>query len=145
MQNNTKIYQENTFHFGVDSLSCCLQKFTEKKKGRVWTMTPMKWFLTYLKQYRPRIIFGLVLVTAMAALAIVSPNISGEIVPSHSCQTFSGIVIADSWSGFHAYARGVFWPLMLLSVLDFTAKGWKISGHLIETEESESYNKDCKW
>lgn len=43
-------------------------------------MTPMKWFLTYLKQYRPRIIFGLVLVTAMAALAIVSPNISGEIV-----------------------------------------------------------------
>lgn len=40
----------------------------------------MKWFLTYLKQYRPRIIFGLVLVTAMAALAIVSPNISGEIV-----------------------------------------------------------------
>ena len=43
-------------------------------------MTPMKWFLTYLKQYRPRIIFGLVLVTVMAALAIVSPNISGEIV-----------------------------------------------------------------
>lgn len=43
-------------------------------------MTPMKWFSTYLKEYRLRIIFGLVLVTVMAALAIVNPRISGDIV-----------------------------------------------------------------
>lgn len=43
-------------------------------------MTPMKWFYSFLKEYRVRIIFGFVLVTVMAALAIIGPRISGEIV-----------------------------------------------------------------
>ena len=43
-------------------------------------MTPMKWFYSFLKEYRPRIILGFALVTVMAALAIVSPRISGMIV-----------------------------------------------------------------
>lgn len=43
-------------------------------------MTPMKWFCSFLKEYRPRIILGFLLVTVMAALAIISPRISGLIV-----------------------------------------------------------------
>ena len=43
-------------------------------------MTPMKWFYSFLKEYRPRIILGFLLVTVMAALAIISPRISGLIV-----------------------------------------------------------------
>ena len=40
----------------------------------------MKWFCSFLKEYRPRIILGFLLVTVMAALAIISPRISGLIV-----------------------------------------------------------------
>lgn len=42
-------------------------------------MTPMKWFYSFLKEYRPRIILGLILVTVMAGAALVSPAISGQI------------------------------------------------------------------
>ena len=35
-------------------------------------MTPMKWFYSFIKPYRPRIFLGLVLVTFLAALAIMA-------------------------------------------------------------------------
>lgn len=43
-------------------------------------MTPMKWFLTFLKKYRWLIVFGLFLTTILSILAIVNPYISGLIV-----------------------------------------------------------------
>ncbi|MDO4285805.1 MAG: ABC transporter ATP-binding protein [Eubacteriales bacterium] len=43
-------------------------------------MTPMKWFYSFLKPYRPRILLGLILVTFLAALAIVNPIVSGMVV-----------------------------------------------------------------
>ncbi len=43
-------------------------------------MTPIKWFLTFLKKYRNLIIIGLILTTAIAALSIVNPYISGIII-----------------------------------------------------------------
>lgn len=43
-------------------------------------MTPMKWFYTFLKKYRLKIVLGLVLITAISALAFVGPYISGRIV-----------------------------------------------------------------
>lgn len=42
-------------------------------------MTPMKWFYSFLKEYRPRIILGLFMVAVMAGAALVSPAISGQI------------------------------------------------------------------
>ena len=41
-------------------------------------MTPMKWFYSFLKEYRPRIILGLFMVAVMAGAALVSPAISGH-------------------------------------------------------------------
>ncbi len=43
-------------------------------------MTPIKWFLTFLKKYRNLIFIGLVLTTVIAALSIVNPYISGIII-----------------------------------------------------------------
>lgn len=43
-------------------------------------MTAMQWFFTFLKKYRPKIIFALVLVTITSSIAIVNPHISGIIV-----------------------------------------------------------------
>ena len=43
-------------------------------------MTPMKWFYSFIKPYRPRIFLGLVLVTFLAALAIINPVVSGHVV-----------------------------------------------------------------
>ncbi len=43
-------------------------------------MTAMQWFFTFLKKYRPKLIFGLVLVTITSSIAIVNPHISGIIV-----------------------------------------------------------------
>lgn len=43
-------------------------------------MTPMKWFYSFIKPYRPRILLGLILVTILAALAIINPYVSGLIV-----------------------------------------------------------------
>lgn len=43
-------------------------------------MTAMKWFLTFLKKYRGRIVLGLFMATIIVALNIVSPYISGIIV-----------------------------------------------------------------
>ncbi|MDY2939002.1 MAG: ABC transporter ATP-binding protein [Fusicatenibacter sp.] len=43
-------------------------------------MTPMKWFCSFLKKYRKRMIAGLILTTAMASLAIIAPQVSGRIV-----------------------------------------------------------------
>ena len=43
-------------------------------------MTPMKWFYSFLKKYRGLICLGLVMTTAIAALSIVNPYISGVIV-----------------------------------------------------------------
>lgn len=43
-------------------------------------MTPLKWFLGFLKKYRLAIVMGLVLMTIIVACAIVNPYISGMIV-----------------------------------------------------------------
>lgn len=43
-------------------------------------MTPMKWFLTFLKKYRGLMILGIVLTTFVSMLSIVNPYLSGQIV-----------------------------------------------------------------
>ena len=43
-------------------------------------MTPMKWFLTFLKKYRKRMALGILLTIIITALNIVNPYISGVIV-----------------------------------------------------------------
>lgn len=43
-------------------------------------MTPMKWFYSFLKKYRWRMISGMILVTILAAAALASPYISKIIV-----------------------------------------------------------------
>lgn len=43
-------------------------------------MTPMKWFLSFLKKYRKNMILGLLLTVFITALNIVNPYISGMIV-----------------------------------------------------------------
>ena len=43
-------------------------------------MTAMKWFYGFLKKYRLRMFFGMVLVTILAAAALASPYISKIIV-----------------------------------------------------------------
>lgn len=43
-------------------------------------MTPMKWFYSFLKKYRGLMFLGIALTTAISALAIVNPYISGVIV-----------------------------------------------------------------
>lgn len=43
-------------------------------------MTPMKWFYSFLKKYRWRMITGMILVTILAATALASPYISKIIV-----------------------------------------------------------------
>lgn len=43
-------------------------------------MTPMKWFFSFLKKYRTRLIIALLLVTIASSLTIINPYISGIIV-----------------------------------------------------------------
>ena len=43
-------------------------------------MTPMRWFYSFVKQYRKRIFCGLLLTTIVALLAAVTPYLSGQIV-----------------------------------------------------------------
>ncbi len=43
-------------------------------------MTPVKWFFSFLKKYRVKMILGLIMTTGIAMLTIVSPYISGVIV-----------------------------------------------------------------
>lgn len=42
--------------------------------------TPIRWFLSFLKKYRFRMIFGLCLVTVTSLLLLINPKISGMIV-----------------------------------------------------------------
>ena len=43
-------------------------------------MTPYKWFFSFLKKYRKRMLFGIFLTTVIAVLSTVNPYISGIIV-----------------------------------------------------------------
>ncbi|MGF7143301.1 ATP-binding cassette subfamily B protein [Anaerotaenia torta] len=43
-------------------------------------MTAMQWFFSFLKRYRVRLMFAIVLVTATCVIAIVNPHISGIVV-----------------------------------------------------------------
>lgn len=43
-------------------------------------MTPIKWFYSFLRRYKWRMAGGMVLVTVLAAAALVSPYISGQII-----------------------------------------------------------------
>lgn len=58
------------------------EEWLRMNKGimEVGTMTPMKWFYSFLKKYRWRMAFGLVLVTILVAAALASPYISKLIV-----------------------------------------------------------------
>lgn len=46
----------------------------------IFFMTPMKWFLSFLKKYQGKMILGLFLTTLISLLAIINPIISGSIV-----------------------------------------------------------------
>lgn len=43
-------------------------------------MTPMKWFMSFLKKYMHYMILGIIMTTIIAALSVVSPKISGTII-----------------------------------------------------------------
>ena len=43
-------------------------------------MTPIRWFMSYLKKYRWYMISGLCLVVVTTMLALINPYISGQIV-----------------------------------------------------------------
>lgn len=43
-------------------------------------MTPLKWFYQFLRQYKWRMFWGMVLVTILSAAALVTPVISGKII-----------------------------------------------------------------
>ncbi len=43
-------------------------------------MTAMQWFYQFLKRYRPKIVFALVLTTITSLIAVVNPHISGIVV-----------------------------------------------------------------
>lgn len=43
-------------------------------------MTPMKWFFSFLKKYRGKMILGLCMTTAVSVLSVVNPYLSGQIV-----------------------------------------------------------------
>lgn len=43
-------------------------------------MTPIRWFLSFLKKYRVRMIIGLMLVVVTSVLSLINPKISGLIV-----------------------------------------------------------------
>lgn len=43
-------------------------------------MTPMKWFFSFLKKYRGKMITGLCMATVVSVLSIVNPYLSGQII-----------------------------------------------------------------
>ena len=43
-------------------------------------MTPVKWVYSFLKEYKMKMVAGILMTTGIAALTIVSPYISGIIV-----------------------------------------------------------------
>lgn len=43
-------------------------------------MTPMKWFFSFLKKYRGKMILGLCMTTVVSILSVVNPYLSGQIV-----------------------------------------------------------------
>lgn len=43
-------------------------------------MTPMKWFFSFLKKYRGKMILGLCMTTVVSVLSVVNPYLSGQIV-----------------------------------------------------------------
>lgn len=43
-------------------------------------MTPMKWFFSFLKKYRGKMILGICMTTAVSVLSVVNPYLSGQIV-----------------------------------------------------------------
>lgn len=57
-------------------------KQTHKFRRKTWReiMTPMKWFFSFLKKYRTRLVIALTLVTIASSLTIINPYISGIIV-----------------------------------------------------------------
>lgn len=43
-------------------------------------MTPMKWFLSFLKKYRAYMIVGIIMTTGISAMYVINPQISGMII-----------------------------------------------------------------
>ena len=62
-----------SFYAGVILLSIIIKK-------EVLTMTPMKWFYSFLRKYWLRMAAGLLLVTMLSAAALAGPYISKLIV-----------------------------------------------------------------
>ena len=55
-------------------------------------MGPIKWFLSFLKKYRGRYIFGLFLVILTSVLVLINPKISGKIVDEVILQEQYGLL-----------------------------------------------------
>ena len=68
-------------------------------------MTPMKWFCSFLKEYRPRIILGFLLVTVMAALAILAGIRTGGPEGVFSAAGGIAFVISDILLGMNRLGR----------------------------------------
>ena len=64
-------------------------------------MTPLKWFYSFLKNYKWQMLCGLFLTTVIAALSVVNPYISGVIVGATKHKLSSAV-------GFKGIAKKAF-------------------------------------
>ena len=82
----TDAHKIDLFYFYVHLLyhpehyHAILMQHSKKEIYRRCTMTPMRWFYSFLKKYRWRMAAGLLLVTILVAAALVNPYVSGLIV-----------------------------------------------------------------
>ncbi len=74
-------------------------------------MTPLKWFLSFLKKYRPQMILGIAMTTVIAALSIVNPYLSGIIVDD--------VITAGSYSMLPGLIVCLLAVTLLTSILRF--------------------------
>ena len=74
-------------------------------------MTPIKWFCSFLKKYRALMLLGLLLTTAIAALSIVNPYLSGIIVDD--------VVLAGNYSPLPKLIACLLGVTLLTGILRF--------------------------
>ncbi len=74
-------------------------------------MTPIKWFCSFLKKYRGLMLLGLILTTAISALSIVNPYLSGIIVDD--------VVLAGNYSPLPKLIACLLGVTLLTGILRF--------------------------
>ena len=74
-------------------------------------MTPIKWFCSFLKKYRALMLLGLFLTTAIAALSVVNPYLSGIIVDD--------VVLAGNYSPLPKLIACLLGVTLLTGILRF--------------------------